>query len=145
MSFFKFLYVIDAFSFVPSISSVVRIKSCPLSSSAFPSTKSQSRISGPFVSKRVATGKFNSLLILITFASFCFCSSCVPCEKLNLATFIPASINSLKVSSFSLAGPIVQIIFVFLILLFPPFQNVYRIIISLSKVECNVYFLTIHK
>ena len=83
---------------------------------SLPPSKSRSLISGPFVSNKVATGRFNSPLTLITLANFFLCSSCVPWEKLKRATSIPANINSFSFSSLSLAGPIVQIIFVFLIL-----------------------------
>ena len=100
---------------------MVRINFCPDTSSVFPPSMSFRRISGPLVSRSVATGSFNSLLTLITRSNFALCSSWLPCEKLNLATFIPASISSLNLSSLSLAGPIVQIIFVFLILTPPAF------------------------
>ena len=49
---------------------------------------------------------------------FLRCSSCVPCEKLSLATSIPARAIRVSVSSFSLAGPIVHMIFVFLMWVF---------------------------
>ena len=110
----------EALSEVPIISSVVNMNFCPSLSSAFPPEKSRSLISGPFVSSNVATGSFSSPLIFTTLANFFLCSSWLPWEKLKRATFIPASISSLSLSSLSLAGPIVQIIFVRLILFLSP-------------------------
>ena len=111
----RFLYVIVALSEVPRMSSVVRVNFCPSTSSTFPFSKSQRRISGPRVSSSTATGRCSSRLILRTLSSFRPCSSWSPWEKLNLATFIPDLIISRKISSSWDAGPIVQTIFVLLI------------------------------
>ncbi len=109
------LYVTEAFSCVPMHSSVVSVNCCPFSSVIFPPAKSRRRISGPFVSSSAATGSPSSFLTLQSVLYFSSCSSCVPCEKLKRATFIPALISLRIISSLSLAGPRVQIIFVFLI------------------------------
>ena len=115
-SFTSPLYVILQILLSPKTSFVVSVNNCPFVSSSFPLTNSFKRISGPFVSRSVATGRFNFFPIAITLSNLFLCSSWSPCEKLNLATFIPAFINSSNLSGLSLAGPIVQMIFVFLIL-----------------------------
>ena len=71
-------------------------------------------ISGPFVSNNKATGLFNFSLTLLIVAIFSAFSSYPPCEKLILATFNPAFTRFVNISSLSLAGPIVPIMFVFL-------------------------------
>ena len=105
----------ETFSLVPIISSVVKVKVCPLSSTVFPPSISFRRISGPLVSSKVAICNPSSPLIFITRSNLFLCSSCEPCEKLNRATFMPASMISRSFSSLSLDGPKVQIILVFLI------------------------------
>ena len=70
---------------------------------------------GPFVSSKIAIGSPSSARSFLTMSIRFFCSSCVPCEKFSLATFIPASISFRSTSSLSVAGPSVQTIFVFLI------------------------------
>ena len=61
-SFTRFLYVIETIFSSPSTSSVVNVNVCPGFSSIFPFLKSFTRISGPFVSSSVATGRFSSVL-----------------------------------------------------------------------------------
>ena len=61
---------------------------------------------------------------------FVWCSSCVPCEKLSLATFIPAWQSSVNDFSVEQAGPIVQMIFVFLLMFI--FLPLYWLIINIS-------------
>ncbi len=114
-SFFKFLYVMEALCAFPSISSVVRRKTAPASRNAFPPSKSFSLISGPLVSCIVVSGSPNSSAAFLALPSFISCSAWSPCEKLNLATFIPAKSSSFSFSSVCETGPIVQIILVFLI------------------------------
>ena len=99
----------------PTRSLVVSVKKSPALSSAFPPSKSRVRISGPFVSSKIAIGSPSSARSFLTMSIRFFCSSCVPCEKFSLATFIPASISFRSTSSLSVAGPSVQTIFVFLI------------------------------
>ena len=72
--------------------------------------------SGPFVSYNIATFFPVISLTLCTDATTAALSSIVACEKFIRATFIPASTILLITSGSVLAGPILQIIFVFLIL-----------------------------
>ena len=106
------LYVTDTRVSSPSMSSVVRTNVAPSLSSTFPSLKVLILYSGPFVSSMIAIGRFIFVLTLLMRSIFSWCCSCVPCEKLSLATFIPASNILDNVSSLSEAGPIVQIILV---------------------------------
>ena len=104
----------EQISFVPSTSLVVNVKACPSSKHTLPSLNRPRRISEPFVSSINATGmpvlsdanRTNSM----RFA----CSSWVPWEKLNRATFIPARNKDSTISKVSVLGPMVQTIFVFL-------------------------------
>ena len=130
-SFINFLYVIDTISFVPTTSFAVRTNSFPCSKVTFSCSKLPRRISGPLVSRRTATGRFSSSLIFFTRLIVSKCSSVVPCEKLILATFIPSNISCFKTLSSFVAGPNVQIIFVFLILAL--FSVSYHIRISPTK------------
>jgi len=110
--------VIVNLSLVPSISSTQIIEVCPFLKVVLPPTKSPVRISGPFVSNKIATFVDNSLLISNNVVIFSACSSCVPCEKFNLMTFIPAFTNFVSISLLSDAGPTVHTIFVFDIISF---------------------------
>jgi len=102
-------------SFVPSTSVMEILTVSPAIKETMPSFMLFVRISGPFVSKRIA-----HILPVIFDASRMLtirapCSSKSPCEKFKRATFIPAFINLTSVSTDSLAGPIVHTIFVFFI------------------------------
>ena len=70
------------------------------------------RYSGPLVSSRMATGRSSFSRTFLIRSIFSLCSGWVPWEKLTRATFMPASIIFSKISSRSLAGPMVQMIFV---------------------------------
>ena len=94
-------------------SSVVRVNSCPVSSTE-PFLKLRSRTSGPLVSSMAATGRSSSSRRALTASSRTLCSGWVPWEKLKRATFIPASIISRSTPSLSVAGPSVHTILVFL-------------------------------
>ena len=106
-------YVIDAIEAFPRISRPVSTNCCPGSNVTFPSSNIPVRISGPFVSKSIATGFPHFSRIALRRSIRSFCSSWLPCEKLKRATFMPPCINFSKTSSESVAGPIVHIIFVF--------------------------------
>ena len=110
--------LIDTISDVPCTSRVVSVKLCPAFSSTFGSANLPMRISGPFVSASSATGSPSSLRMRLTASTRTFCSSCVWCEKLTRATSIPESIRARSTFSSSVAGPSVQMIFVFLIFSF---------------------------
>ena len=70
------LYVIDTILLSPTISSVVRVNVSPASSCTFfPSFNTPVRISGPFVSKRIAIGLFSSSRIFFNISIRPFCSS----------------------------------------------------------------------
>ncbi len=63
------------------------------------------RISGPFVSRIVATGRPSSSRTRFSFCSVASWDSCVPWEKLNLAAFMPARISWRRVSLIVHRGP----------------------------------------
>ena len=110
------LYVRETFVSSPSISSFVRVIVSPsFNITFFPSFKTPVRISGPFVSKRIATGFFSSSRIFFNMSIRPFCSSCEPCEKLNLAISMPSFTSCLMIFSSFEFGPIVQTILVFFI------------------------------
>lgn len=98
----------------PGSSPVVRVNTCPRLSCALPSLKFFRRISGPFVSRRMATGRSFSPRSALMRSMRTFCSAWLPCEKLKRATFMPFSTSASSTPSRSVAGPIVHIIFVFL-------------------------------
>ena len=106
-------YETDTISLFPTIFLVVSVKI----SSGFKKYSFSSNfpilISGPFVSSISPKGTFNFLLILFIVLIFSRCSSWDPCEKFNLATFIPFLINCSKTSGDCEAGPIVHTILVF--------------------------------
>ena len=97
------------------MSSVVKVKGSPSFKKTLPSLKVLMRNSGPLVSSRMGSGMFFSARTFLMTAIFCACSSCVPCEKLMRATFMPASAIAEMTSSVSEAGPKVQTILVFFI------------------------------
>jgi len=105
-------YVTETISSVPSTSLVVIVKSWSSFSMTFPSLKVLIRISGPLVSRSTAAGIPRLSRTLLNISMFSLCSSWLPWEKFNLATFIPASRSFLIISSFLDEGPIVHIIFV---------------------------------
>ena len=105
----------DAMEAFPTISRPVNTNCCPGSSFTLPSSNTPVRISGPLVSNNNATGLPHLERIFFTRSIRTFCSSWLPWEKLNLATFMPDSIIFSNISSLSVAGPMVHIIFVFLI------------------------------
>ena len=107
------LYVTETWSWFPSQSSQVKVKVSPSSRCILCSLKVFILYSGPFVSSIIAIGRFSCSRTLTMVLIFACCSSCVPCEKFSLATFMPARHISLRMSSFSLAGPIVHMILVF--------------------------------
>ena len=99
----------------PIISLVVKVNSSPAFSVILPFAKVLILNSGPLVSSIMGMGAFLISLTFFIVSIFCACSSCVPCEKFKRATFMPASMSSESISSLSLAGPSVQMIFVFFI------------------------------
>jgi len=99
-------------SLVPKTSSVVKMTVCPRSSSTGSVANLPSRISGPFVSNRMATVLPSSPAACRMLRMLLPWVSKSPWEKLRRATFMPASINFLSISGESLAGPMVQTIFV---------------------------------
>ena len=99
----------------PTICSVVRVKGSPSFKTVFPPSIFPRRISGPLVSSSAPSETSISLRSFLTSFNLFRCSSWEPWEKLKRATFMPASIISRSTCSVSLAGPSVQIIFVFLI------------------------------
>ena len=107
----------------PTTSSVVRVNSAPEHSVTEPSAKVLRRTSGPRVSSMAATGRSSSSRSFFSWSRRALCSSWLPWEKLNRATFIPARIISPRTPSRSVAGPRVHTIFVFLIIILPPFLN----------------------
>jgi hypothetical protein len=60
----------------------------------------------------MATGRPISFAIARTALMTSACCSCVPCEKLIRATFIPAVMSARNTAGDDDAGPIVQTIFV---------------------------------
>ncbi|SIN59029.1 Uncharacterised protein [Mycobacteroides abscessus subsp. abscessus] len=116
-SLIKFSYVTENFSGVPSTSVMLTVTSEPFSSSISPSFMLCVRISGPFVSSKIATVLPNLLETLRIVSILALCSAWSPCEKFKRATFIPALISFSSISSDSDAGPIVQTILVFLIII----------------------------
>ena len=109
----KSLYVTAEILLFPSTSSMVRVKICPSLSSALPPSKFPVLISGPLVSSITAAGTPRASLTFLKVSMVLPCPSWVPCEKLSLATFMPAlSIFSITASSDD-AGPNVHTILVF--------------------------------
>lgn len=107
--------LIEACVSSPSIGEARRVKAVPFFRRTFPFLKEPRRISGPFVSSMVAMGRSSSSRRRTTRSSVFLCISWSPCEKLKRATAMPDRISSRKTLSSSVAGPIVQTIFVFLI------------------------------
>ncbi len=109
-------YVMETLVSSPSISSVHNVNISPVSSETFlPSFSTPVRISGPFVSKRMATGIFSSSLSRFIMSMRAFCSSWVPWEKLKRAISMPSLISFLTISGSFVPGPMVHTIFVFFI------------------------------
>ena len=100
----------------PSTSRVVRVKGAPSWSSTRPQPKARMRISGPLVSKMVATGRPRLSLTRLNRVSRAPWVSWVPWEKLKRAASMPDRMSCSMTSSLSDAGPRVQTIFVFLML-----------------------------
>ena len=98
----------------PGTSRVVSVNSPPSASSTGPAAKAFMRISGPLVSSIVATAAPSSSRTWRSLLSVASWLSCVPCEKLKRAAFMPVRMSSRSFSSSSTEGPMVQIIFVFL-------------------------------
>lgn len=90
------------------------------------------RYSGPFVSSMMAIGSFSFSLTFLMSLFFARCSSCVPCQKFNRATFIPFLHIYVRISSSSQAGAMVQIILVFRI-----FQNTFLYYNSKADTLCG--------
>src|SRR5688500_1414381 len=82
------------------------------SSSMIGAGRSPMRIRGPWRSPSIATGRPTSLAMTRTALMTSACCSCVPCEKLMRATFIPAVMSARKTAGDDDAGPIVQTILV---------------------------------
>ena len=101
-------------SALPGTSRVVRVKAAPSASVTGPSSKVFTRISGPLVSRMVATAAPSSSRTRFTLFSRARWLSWVPWEKLKRAASMPVNIRARSFSSSSTAGPMVQIIFVFL-------------------------------
>lgn len=119
------------FSF-PSTSSVVKMKISPYDKVIFLFLKVLIRYSGPFVSSMMAIGSFSFSLTFLMSLFFARCSSCVPCQKFNRATFIPFLHICVRISSSSQAGAMVQIILVFRI-----FQNTFLYYNSKADTLCG--------
>ena len=102
------------FSCVPNIFSRTMVTISPFSYVSTPFSNSPRRTSGPFVSSRIAiffpVSLTTSRMFLIRFP----CSSKSPWEKFKRMMFIPFSTSFVIISLLSEAGPIVQIILVFL-------------------------------
>ena len=103
------------------MSRVVRVNSWPVRSMTEPAAKDFSRTSGPLVSSMAATGRPSSARRAFRASRRPLCSAWLPWEKLNRATFMPASSICRRTPSLSVAGPRVHTIFVFLINKNPPF------------------------
>ena len=80
------------------------------------------RYSGPLVSSMMAMGRSSSSRTFWIMRILASCSSCVPWEKLRRATFTPALHMAENTPGSLLAGPMVAMIFVFLMVLFPSNQ-----------------------
>ena len=117
-SFGRSLNVIEQPSASPGRSFVVSVYFCPWVSITF-SANFPVRISGPFVSSRMATGTSSSFRSFFTISARRFCSSCVPCDIFRRATFMPLKISSRSTASSSVEGPSVHTILVFLIYIDP--------------------------
>ena len=113
-SAWRFSYVTETMLELPSTSRVVSVNSCPSLRVTGPSVKVRMRISGPFVSRMVARGTPSSSLTCLSFMSVARWLSWLPWEKLKRAASMPAPISARSLASSSTAGPMVQIIFVFL-------------------------------
>ena len=100
---------------VPRISFIEILMTIPVVILANPPSKLCVRISGPLVSNIIGMMILFSFSISRIAIIFFKCSSYVPCEKFSLATFMPALTSFKSISFFSLAGPMGQTIFVFLI------------------------------
>ena len=111
------LYVMEQRVSSPSISLVQRVNSAPSFSSAEPFLKFFSRTSGPLVSSMAATGRSSSSRRAFSWSSRALWPAWSPWEKLKRATFMPESSISRRTPSRSVAGPRVQTILVFLILI----------------------------
>ena len=96
----------------PAISRVVNVNSSPVLSVTRPFSNVLMRYSGPRVSSMMATGSPSLSRTRRMRRIRSRCSSCVPWEKFSLATFMPARQSASSVASSSLAGPMVQMIFV---------------------------------
>ncbi len=95
----------------PSRSRVVTVTVWPVFTSRLPFSNLPRRIFGPWMSWRMATGTptfFAARRMRFTRRR---CWSCVPCEKLSRATFMPARMSSSMISAESEDGPSVQMIF----------------------------------
>ena len=113
--FGRFLYVTETRSFDPTSSRAVSVKRCFSFKTTSPFSNCLMRISGPFVSIIIGSAMPSLSRIRLTL-SICFlCDAWSPWLILNRATFIPAATISAKTRSSSHAGPIVAIIFAFLI------------------------------
>ena len=75
---------------------------------------------------------FSFSLTFLMSLFFARCSSCVPCQKFNRATFIPFLHICVRISSSSQAGAMVQIILVFRI-----FQNTFLYYNSKADTLCG--------
>ena len=98
----------------PTTSRLVKEKSAPSASVIFPFLKVRMRYSGPLVSSMIAMGRPSSARTALIMSIFFWCSSWVPWEKFRRATFRPCLHMARKTSGFSLDGPMVQMILVFL-------------------------------
>ena len=114
----SFLKVTEQPSRSPGRSSVESVYFCPYSSTTGVSN-APVRISGPLVSSRMATGTSSSSRSFFTMSARRLCSSCLPCDMLRRATFMPLRISLRRMASSSVAGPSVHTIFVFLIIRAP--------------------------
>ena len=107
----------DTQPWLPTTSSVVRVKVSPGSRVTVFASKLLMRISGPLVSRMVATGRPMASRTDLSMFSRSRCSGWLPWEKLNRAASMPVRISVRIMSSLSTAGPRVQMIFVLLIVI----------------------------
>ena len=99
----------------PGTSSTCSVNGAPSFSWTGPFAKVLMRYSGPLVSSMMAMGRFSCSRTRTMVSIFFLCSGWVPWEKLMRAMFMPALHMAVKTASDSLAGPMVQMILVFLI------------------------------
>ncbi len=99
----------------PSMSLVVNITVAPFFKVAWPSLSLPVRYFGPGRSMRIATFIPSRWLILLTARMYLAWTSCVPCDRLSRATFIPLLTRRSMTEAVPVAGPMVHTILVLLL------------------------------